>query len=45
MSLLPNMQDISAELITLDCRMFKDNYELQLMHKANEIILRAYAHV
>jgi Xaa-Pro dipeptidase len=45
MSLLPNMQDTSAEPITLGCRMFKDKHELQLMHKANEITLRAYAHV
>jgi Xaa-Pro dipeptidase len=45
MSLLPNIQDISAEPITLGCRMFKDNHELQLMHKANEITLTAYAHV
>ena len=45
MSLLPKMQDISAEPITLGCRMFKDNHELQLMHKANEITLTAYAHV
>jgi Xaa-Pro dipeptidase len=45
MSLLPNMQDTSAEPITLSCRMFKDKHELQLMHKANEITLRAYAHV
>jgi Xaa-Pro dipeptidase len=45
MSLLPNMQDTSAEPITLGCRMFKDTHELQLMHKANEITLTAYAHV
>lgn len=45
MSLLPNMQDASAEPITLGCRMFKDTHELQLMHKANEITLTAYAHV
>jgi Xaa-Pro dipeptidase len=45
MSLLPKMQDISAEPVTLGCRMFKDNHELQLMHKANEITLTAYAHV
>ena len=44
-SLLPNMQDTSAEPITLGCRMFKDTHELQLMHKANEITLTAYAHV
>ncbi|MBU3004403.1 M24 family metallopeptidase [Paraglaciecola arctica] len=45
MSLLPNMRDTSAEPITLGCRMFKDTHELQLMHKANEITLTAYAHV
>ena len=45
MSLLPKMQDVSAEPITLGCRMFKDTHELQLMHKANEITLTAYANV
>ena len=45
MSLLPNMADISAEPITLGCRMYKSTHELQLMHKANEITLSAYAHV
>jgi Xaa-Pro dipeptidase len=45
MSLLPTMQDVSAEPITLGCRMFKNTHELQLMHKANEITLTAYAHV
>jgi Xaa-Pro dipeptidase len=45
MSLLPKMKDISAEPITLGCRMFKNTHELQLMHKANEITLTAYAHV
>lgn len=45
MSLLPKMQDVSAEPVTLGCRMFKDKHELQLMHKANEITLTAYAHV
>jgi Xaa-Pro dipeptidase len=45
MSLLPKMQDTSAEPITLGCRMFKNTHELQLMHKANEITLTAYAHV
>ncbi|MGS2719694.1 M24 family metallopeptidase [Paraglaciecola aestuariivivens] len=45
MSLLPAMQDTSAEPITLGCRMYKDQHELQLMHKANEITLTAYAHV
>lgn len=45
MSLLPAMEDTSAEPITLGCRMFKNTHELQLMHKANEITLTAYAHV
>jgi Xaa-Pro dipeptidase len=45
MELLPSMQDVSAEPVTLGCRMFKNTHELQLMHKANEITLRAYAHV
>lgn len=45
MALLPNMQDTSAEPITLGCRMYKSTHELQLMHKANEITLKAYAHV
>ncbi|MFT4937395.1 MAG: Xaa-Pro dipeptidase [Paraglaciecola sp.] len=44
MALLPNMQDVSAEPITLGCRMFKNNHELKLMHKANEVTLLAYAH-
>ncbi len=45
MTLLPSMQDTSAEPITLGCRMYKDQHELQLMHKANEITLAAYQHV
>ncbi|GAC21473.1 M24 family metallopeptidase [Paraglaciecola arctica] len=45
MSLVSNMQDTSAEPITLGCRMFKNSHELQLMHKANEITLNAYAYV
>jgi Xaa-Pro dipeptidase len=44
MDLLPNMQDVSAAPITLGCRMFKDQHELELMHKANEVTLTAYAH-
>jgi Xaa-Pro dipeptidase len=44
-SLSPNMKDISAEPVTLGCRMYKDIHELQLMHKANEINLTAYTHV
>jgi Xaa-Pro dipeptidase len=45
MELLPGMQDISADPVTLGCRMFKDEHEIALMHKANEITLQAYAHV
>lgn len=45
MLLLPNMTDVSASPITLGCRMYKSAHELQLMHKANEITLSAYAHV
>jgi Xaa-Pro dipeptidase len=44
MAALPNMQDVSAQPITLGCRMFKDRHELELMHKANEVTLKAYAH-
>jgi Xaa-Pro dipeptidase len=44
MAALPNMQDVSAQPITLGCRMFKDRHELELMHKANEVTLMAYAH-
>ncbi|MEP7702533.1 Xaa-Pro peptidase family protein [Paraglaciecola sp. 25GB23A] len=45
MELANDMQDLRAEPITLGCRMFKNTHELQLMHKANEITLNAYAHV
>lgn len=45
MSLLPAMKDVSADVITRGCRMIKSTHELQLMHKANEITLNAYAHV
>jgi Xaa-Pro dipeptidase len=45
MELANDMQDVRAEPITLGCRMFKSTHELQLMHKANEITLNAYAHV
>lgn len=42
---LPNMQHTSADPVTLGCRMHKSHHELELMHKANEITLRAYAHI
>jgi len=45
MNILPAMQHASAEPITRGCRMIKNHHELRLMHKANEITLRAYAHV
>ena len=45
MALLPAMQDVSAEPITRGCRIIKSQHELQLMHKANEVTLTAYAHV
>ncbi|MEW6981298.1 M24 family metallopeptidase [Colwelliaceae bacterium 6471] len=45
MASLPNMQHVSAEPVTRGCRMYKSAHELQLMHKANEITLTAYAHV
>lgn len=45
MELASNMQDVRAEPITLGCRMYKSAHEIQLMHKANEITLTAYAYV
>ncbi|WP_414828200.1 M24 family metallopeptidase [Alteromonas sp. H39] len=36
---------VSADPVTLGCRMMKTPHELALMHKANEITLRAYQHV
>lgn len=45
MPLLPEMTNVSAEPVTLGCRMVKSDHELALMHKANEITLRAYGHV
>lgn len=45
MAQLNTMQDVSADPITQGCRMFKSQHELQLMHKANEITLKAYEHV
>lgn len=45
MPLLPNMTNVSAEPVTLGCRMYKSEHELRLMHKANEVTLRAYDHV
>ncbi len=45
MAELSNMQHVSAEPVTRGCRMYKSQHELELMHKANEITLLAYAHV
>ncbi|WP_416307990.1 M24 family metallopeptidase [Neptunicella sp. SCSIO 80796] len=45
MSLLSTMSHSSADPVTLGCRMYKSVHELQLMHKANEVTLRAYEHV
>lgn len=45
MSAMPTMANISAEPVTRGCRMIKSRHEIQLMHKANEITLTAYAHV
>lgn len=42
---LPNMQHVSAEPVTRGCRMYKSQHELELMHKANEVTLHAYADV
>ena len=45
MAELSNMQHVSAEPVTRGCRMYKSQHELELMHKANEVTLLAYAHV
>lgn len=45
MALLPNMKDVPATEVTRGCRMYKSEHELLLMHKANEITLKAYEHV
>ena len=45
MSELPNMQHVSAEPVTRGCRMYKSQHEIELMHKANEVTLLAYADV
>ncbi len=41
----PQFDIVSADPITLGCRMHKSTAELKLMHKANEVTLRAYAEV
>jgi len=45
MAQLSNMQHVSAEPVTRGCRMYKSQHELELMHKANEVTLLAYADV
>lgn len=45
MALLPSATHTSADPITLGCRMYKSTHELQLLHKANEVTLRAYEYV
>jgi Xaa-Pro dipeptidase len=45
MSLLTNLDHVSAEPVTRGCRIIKSHHELQLMHKANEVTLLAYAEV
>lgn len=45
MEQLSNMQHVSAEPVTRGCRMYKSQHELELMHKANEVTLLAYADV
>lgn len=42
---LPNLTIVPAEPVTLGCRMYKTTAELTLMHKANEVTLRAYDYV
>ncbi|MCU7555571.1 Xaa-Pro peptidase family protein [Alteromonas sp. ASW11-19] len=39
------LEHVSADPVTLGCRMMKTPHELTLMHKANEVTLRAYEHV
>ncbi len=41
----PEVGIVSATPVTAGCRMFKDEHEIALMKKANEITLRAYMHV
>lgn len=45
MQKMPAMEHVSADPITRGCRMIKSPHEIQLMHKANEVTLTAYAHV
>jgi Xaa-Pro dipeptidase len=45
MSLYSDTKHVSADVITLGCRMVESDHELQLMHKANEVTLAVYHHV
>jgi Xaa-Pro dipeptidase len=45
MDLIPTINHVSADPITQGCRIIKSQHELELMHKANEITLTAYADV
>ena len=42
---LPAINIVPAEPVTRGCRMYKTSAELTLMHKANEVTLRAYEYV
>jgi Xaa-Pro dipeptidase len=42
---MSSMHGVSADPVTRGCRMIKTQHELALMHKANEITLKAYEHV
>ena len=44
-SAFPTINIVPAEPITRGCRMYKTAAELRLMHKANEVTLRAYEYV
>jgi Xaa-Pro dipeptidase len=45
MAELSSMQHVKAEPIIGGCRMYKSHHELELMHKANQVTLTAYAAV
>ena len=41
----PSFETVPAAPVIHGCRMYKDEHELSLMKKANDVTLRAYAHV
>ncbi len=43
-SLGSSYEMVSGRDVVLDCRMYKSIHEIALMHKANEVTLKAYAH-